>query len=405
VDIHLGNLFGLTVIAFAVPFMLGFLPRVRVPSVVVELLAGILFGPALLGWIEPDPVVSTMSALGVAFLLFLAGLDLDLRLVRGAPLKLGTVGFLVSLVIAVLITRPLGANGTILSPLLISITLCATSVGIVMPVLRDTGQLGSPVGQFAVAGGSVAEIGTIALLGVFFAGPEADASVGTLLFAVVAVAALLLLITLRRALRWRPGRRVFNRLDDTSAQMRVRFAMMMLMGAALLAASFEFEAILGTFLAGIVFGIAIRGDRFEERLRTKLEGIGFGFFVPAFFVTSGLRFYPDRLDLPDDFMRILLFLAILLTARALPALLYLRHLSWREALATGLLQATNLPFIVVAVAVGTELGRLHEMNATALIVAGLISAVLFPALAQWLLGTAERGRGETSAGGNLDDRF
>ena len=404
-DIHLGNLFGLTVIAFAVPFVLGFLPRIRVPSVVMELLAGILFGPALLGWIEPGTVVNTISALGVAFLLFLAGLDLDLRLVRGAPLKWGTIGFLVSLVIAVIITRPLGADGTILSPLLISITLCATSVGIVMPVLRDTGQLDSPVGQFTVAGGSVAEIGTIALLGVFFAGPEVNAPVGTLLFAVVAVTAILLLITLRRAMRWRPGRRVFNRLDDTSAQMRVRLAMMMLMGAALLATSFQFEAILGTFLAGIVFGIAIRGDRFEERLRTKLEGIGFGFFVPAFFVTSGLRFDLNGLVLPDDFTRILLFLAILLAARALPALLYLRHLPWRGALATGLLQATNLPFIVVAVAVGTELGRLHEMNATALIVAGLISAVLFPALAQWLLGTAERGRDAATSGGNLDDRL
>ena len=404
-DIHLGNLFGVTVIAFAVPFVLGFLPRIRVPSVVMELLAGILCGPALLGWIEPGPVVNTMSALGVAFLLFLAGLDLDLRVVRGAPLKLGTIGFIVSLIIAVIITRPLGANGTILSPLLISITLCATSVGIVMPVLRDTGQLGSPVGQFAVAGGSVAEIGTIVLLGVFFAGPQANASVGAVLFAVVAVAAVMLLITLRRAMRWRAGRRVFNRLDDTSAQMRVRFAMMMLMGAALLAASFEFEAILGTFLAGIVFGIAIRGDRYEERLRTKLAGIGFGFFVPAFFVTSGLRFDPEGLDLPGDVARILLFLVILLAARALPALLYLRHLPWREALATGLLQATNLPFIVVAVAVGTELGRLHEMNATALIVAGLISAVLFPAMAQWLLGTAERGRDDPTSGGNLDDRL
>lgn len=385
-EIDLDNLFGITIVAFIVPFVLGFFPRIRVPSVVMELLAGILIGPALLGWVEPGPVVSTMSSLGVAFLLFLAGMELDLNLLRGAPLRWGAVGFLVSLVIAVALTAPLAANGTILSPLLVSITLCATSVGIVLPVLRDTAQLGSPVGLFTVAGGSVSEIGTIALLGVFFAGPAASAPIGTLLFLVVAVSAVLLLITLRKASRWAPGRRILDRLDDTSAQMRVRFAMMMLIGAALLAASFEFEAILGTFLAGIVFGIAIRGDRFEERLRSKLEGIGFGFFIPVFFITSGLRFDLHGLAIPGEHLRILLFLGVLLAARALPALLYLRYLSPREAIAAGLLQATNLPFIVVAVTVGTELGRMRDMNVTALIATGLVSAVLFPAVAQWLLG-------------------
>jgi Kef-type K+ transport system membrane component KefB len=104
VHLQLTNLFGVILLAFAVPFVLGFFPTVRVPSAAVELLIGILIGPALLGWVEPGLVVSTMSSLGVAFLLFLAGMELDLRQLRGAPLRLGALGFLASLAVT---RRPL----------------------------------------------------------------------------------------------------------------------------------------------------------------------------------------------------------------------------------------------------------------------------------------------------------
>lgn len=398
-DVSLVNLFGVTVIAFAVPFVLGFFPRLRVPAVVVELLAGIVVGPAVLGWIEPGPVVSVMSSIGVAFLLFLAGLELDLSALRGAPLRLGALGFVLSIGIALVATLPAGASGLILSPLLVSIALSATSVGIVVPVLRDTGQTASPAGRFTIAGGSVAEIGTIALLGVFFAGEGASAGIEALLLAVIAVGAVALLLGLRYAASWNPGRLILDRLDDTSAQTRVRFAVMVLMGTAVLAVAFGFEAILGTFLAGAVFAVIIKGDRFEHRLRGKLEAIGFGFFVPVFFITSGLRFDLAGLAQPGEIGRIAFFTVVLLAARGLPALLYRRHLSWRETVAAGLLQATNLSFIVVAVTVGRELGRLADVNASALVVAGLLSAIIFPATAQALLGGAQARSSETEREG------
>ena len=380
------NLFGVTVVAFAVPFVLGFFPRFRIPAVVVELMVGMIVGPQVLGWIKPGPVVSVMSSLGVAFLLFLAGLELDLDALRGLPFRLGALGMALSIAIALAVTTLAGAAGLILSPLLVTIALCATSVGIVIPVLRDTGHLSTPIGLFTVAGGSVAEITTIALLGVFFAGPKASAGLEALLLAAIAVGAVILVLGLRHVSRWTPGRRILDRLDDTSAQVRVRFAVMLLMGAAVVAVGSGFEAILGTFLAGVVFGIVMKGDRFEHGLRTKLEAIGFGFFVPCFFITSGLRFDFAGLASINEWARIAFFLLVLLLARGLPALLYRHHLTGREVAAAGLLQATNLSFIVVAVSVGRELGRLRDVNASALIVAGLLSAAIFPAVAQRLLG-------------------
>ena len=384
--VSLVNLLGVSVIAFLVPFTLGFVPKLRIPSIVLELLAGYVFGPAVLGWIYPGPVVTIISTLGVAFLLFLAGMEIDLGALRGAPLKLGAVGFILSFVIAIALTIPLGMANVVLTPLLIAIALAATSVGIIIPVLRDTGQLDSPTGTFTVAGATVAEFATIALLGVFYSGPGTSSIVEALLLALLAVLAVLLLLGLSRIWKWEPGRAVTSRLDDTSSQVRVRFAVMILLGSAVVASVFGFEAILGTFLAGAVLAIIIRGDRFEESFRRKLEAVGFGFFVPAFFVTSGMKLDLSSINSPSAGGRVLLLLVMLLLIRGVPALLYRKHLTRRETLAAALLQSTNLSFIVVAVTVGQEIGRIRPVTGSSLVLAGLLSAVIFPATAQMLLG-------------------
>lgn len=387
------NLLHVAVVAFCVPFVLGFFPRVRIPSVTLELVAGIILGPAVLGWIEPGPVVSVMATVGVAFLLFLAGLELDLQVLKGAPLVRGSLSFVLSFALAFALMTPLGACGVILSPLLVAIALSTTSIGILVPVLRDTGHLDTPVGRFTMCGASAAEIGTIGLLGVFFAGRDQSAAFSALLLGVVAVLAVLLLAALRYTLRWAPGRRIFDKLDASSAQMRVRFSVMILLAAAALAMHFGFEGILGTFVAGIIVGIVMRGDRYEQALHAKLKVIGFGLFVPAFFVTSGLRFELDQITGMEEVGRAALFLVALIAIRTIPALLYRPFLTWRECLAAGLLQSTNLSFIVVAVTVGTELGRLREINGSALILAGLVSAVVLPAVATVLLGGAKEEAG------------
>ena len=386
--VTLVNLLGVATVAFCVPFILGFFPRVRIPAVALELIAGIIVGPAVLGWIEPGPVVSVMASIGVAFLLFLAGLELDLGVLKGAALVRGPLSFLLSFALAFAMMAPLGAEGLILSPLLVAIALSSTSVGILVPVLRDTGQLNSPVGRFTMSGASAAEVGTIALLGVFFAGNQSSAAVSALLLAVVAVLAVLLLAALRYTRRWAPGRRILDKLDETSAQARVRFAVMILLAAAALAMRFGFEGILGTFVAGVVVGIVVRDDRFEQALRAKLEAIGFGLFVPVFFVTSGLRFELNRIRGIAEVERAAVFFVALIAVRTIPALLYRPFLTWRECLAAGLFQSTNLSFIVVAVAVGSQLGRIREMNGSALILAGLASAVVLPTVASALLGGA-----------------
>jgi Kef-type K+ transport system membrane component KefB len=280
----LTNLLLVSLVAFAIPFVLAFFPRVGLPSAVAEVLVGMLLGPAALGWIDPDTPVVIFSAVGVAFLLFLAGMELDLRVLQGPPLTLGALGFLLSLAVALSIELAFQQADLVLTPLLVAVALSATSLGIVMPVLADSGRLDAQIGRFTVAGGVVAEFGTIVLLGLFFAKPGSTLVGEALLLMLIAVLAVLLLWLLVRFSRLEATRRVLLRLDDTSAQLRVRLAVLVLLAAAVVASTFGFEAILGTFIAGAVFAVVIRGWDDLATYRKKLEGVGFGFFVPVFFV-------------------------------------------------------------------------------------------------------------------------
>lgn len=392
VDPTLINLFGIAVIAFAVPFVAGFFTSIRIPSVVLEIVAGIIVGPAVLGLLEVDDSVALMSAIGVALLLFLAGLDLDLGVLHGDPLRLGAISFGVSVALALGAMLVLFAIGIVEAPVLIAVALCATSVGIVVPVLRDTGTLRTAVGRFTVAGGAAAEFGSIVLLGVLFAvpvGTAADAvrlvATGVLAIGLFGAAVFALLWSVRRLSLWRAGQLVVDRLNESTSQIGTRAAILLVIGMAVIAEAFGFEPILGTFLAGIFLGVLIRGRTHEEKARVRLEGIGYGFFVPVFFIATGMRLPTENLLTLEAIGLIAGYTVLLLIIRGLPAILYRRHLGRRGTIAAGLMQATNLSFVVVAVSFGLENNLIAPLNGSALVIAGLVSAIAFPAVAQSLI--------------------
>ncbi len=196
---------------------------------------------------------------------------------------------------------------------------------------------------------------------------------------------------LRRAAAWQPGKRVTARLDVTTAQIGTRFVVMVVLGAASIAAVFGFEIILGTFLAGILFGALIRGSERESLYGTRLDAIGFGFFVPIFFIVSGMRLDIRAALTPSGLLAVLGFFVILTVARALPALLYRCSIGTRGVLASGLMLATNVSFVVVAAELGVEAGLVSSSVASSMVLAGLVSAVLFPALSQSVLARGSSG--------------
>ena len=166
--LHFGNLLIVVALAFFVPLALGFAPALKLPAVVVEIVAGIAVGPAVLGWVEIDEEVSVLALIGLAFLLFLAGLEIDVHELRGQPLRLAVLGFVLSLLIAVAAGLGLHAADLAGSGLFVAIVLTATSLGIIVPVLKDAGEIASPFGQLVVAAGSIADFGAIILLSLLF---------------------------------------------------------------------------------------------------------------------------------------------------------------------------------------------------------------------------------------------
>jgi Kef-type K+ transport system membrane component KefB len=373
-------------LAFASPFLLGLAPRVRLPSVVLELVAGIVVGPSVLGWVHVDQTIQVLSLIGLAFLLFLAGLEIEFGHLRGRLLRLVLAGFAMSFAIALLATLLLKAGGLVDTPLFVAIVLTATSLGVVVPVLKDVGEIQSTFGQLVLAAASIADFLTVILLSFFFSGKGGPGSTAVLLGAFVGLL-LLVFFVVRRAERSRRISEDLLRLQDTSAQIRVRAAMVLLIGFVALAEALGLEVILGAFAAGALLSL-LDEDKLmtHAQFRTKLEAAGFGLFIPVFFVTSGIRFdLQALLDKPSNLVMVPIFLAALLAVRGLPAVLYRRLIGDSHAAIAGLLQATSLPFIVAATAIGQSIGVIDAAGASALIAAGLMSVLIFPITALGLL--------------------
>lgn len=373
-------------VAFVAPFLLGLFPSVRLPSVVLEILAGIVIGPSVLGIVEVDETISVISVLGLAFLLFLAGLEIDFSRLRGPILRLTLVGFVLSFVLAFLVSLGLKASGLIETPLLVAIILCATSLGVLIPVLKDAGEISSAIGQLIVAAGTIADFGAVILLSIFFSGEGGVGSTLLLIGSLVVLAAVVFL-SVKGAARFSAIRADLLRLQDTTAQIRVRGAVVLLVGFAAIADQLGLESILGAFIAGAILSLLDPDQQMTHPdFRRKLEAIGFGFFIPVFFVTSGVNYDLDALlASASNVLMVPIFLAALVIARGVPALLYRRLLDARHTLTAGLMQATSLPFIVAAVAIGQDLELVTAAEGAALIGAGLLSVLLFPLIGLSLL--------------------
>ena len=287
----------------------------------------------------------------------------------------------------------LHAGGLVQSPLLIGVILVSTSLGVVVPVLKDSDEIGSDFGQLVIAASSIADFGTIILLTLFFSGKgSTDTTTKVILLAGFALVVVMLWLGLRgfEHSRWLSS--VLVRLQDTTAQIRVRGALVLLVGFAALAENLGLETIFGAFAAGAVLSLVDRDEMMTHpQFRLKLEAVGFGVFIPIFFVTSGLQFDLNALfSSADTVARVPLFLLALLAVRGLPALLYREMLDARRTVVAGLLQATSLPFIVAASMIGQELGLITEASAAALIAAGLLSVVIFPVLGLSILRRGSR---------------
>lgn len=373
-------------VAVAVPLFLGLVPAVKVPEVVLGILGGILVGPTVLGWVQLDVAVRVISDLGLGFLLFMAGFEIDLRRFDRRILLLVSRAFVFSLALALLVAYALQLGGQVRDGLLVGITLVATSLGVLVPILHDAGETETTFGRMIMAAGSLAELAPLVLLSVFFSASSKNpaAELG-LLAGFVGLTAVIVVVT-QRVRVWGPMRDVVQRLENTSSQLRVRLAITFALAFSAVAEHFGLATILGAFLAGVVVRRTDETPASQREFQAKLEAIGFGFLIPVFFVSTGAGL--DMTALFHSTRAIILvpvFLVALLVVRGLPALLYVRVVGRTRAVAAGFMQATSLTFIVVATVIGVRTGHQRTSTAAALVVAGLLSVVIYPPVALRML--------------------
>ena len=391
--VHYTNLLIVVTVGLFAPLALGFFPRFRLPAIVLELVLGIVIGTSGLGWATADLPVSILNLIGLAFLLFLSGMEIDVERLRGRIFKLTAISFALSFSIAIAIGLALKAGGFVRSPLFVAIVLAASSVSVIFPVLKDANVTGSSFGQLVLASASVAEFLAIILLSVFFSGNGSTSTAGTLiLVGVFGLVLALVGVAIAGVERSIGLGRVVRRLQDTTAQIRVRAAFVLMIGFVALADQVGLETILGAFAAGVLLSLIDRDDATHPQFRLKLEAAGFGIFVPVFFVTSGLRFNLNALfTSPSTVARVPLFLLAIYLARGLPAIVYVRLLGRSRAAIAGVLQATSLTVIVAAAQIGLQLGVISQASDAGLIAAGLVSVIISPALGLVLLRRAQPG--------------
>lgn len=380
----LASLVIIAAVAVLAPILADIPRRVRIAVVVMEILLGIIIGPQVLDLAGPDPFIDFLANLGLAALFFLAGSEIDLARIRGAPMRAAGIGWVASLVLGLAAAFALDAAGIISDPELVGIALATTALSVLVPMMRDAGISGTAFGTVVFAIGTFGEMGPIILMSIFLAAGQSSLTTALLLVAFTILIVLVAVV----ALQVHPQRvsRLINETMHASGQLAVRLCILLLVALVFLAVELEQDLILGAFAAGIILGFVTRDQPVLESLKPKLDAIAYGLLVPIFFVRSGMTFDLDGLlESPAAVAELPLFLALLLLVRGLPALFSRRVVPPGTVAPLGLLSAAALPLVVAITSIGVETGELASDTAASLVGAAMLSVLIFPVLAVGLL--------------------
>ena len=371
------DLVAVALVAALAPFVVAALPGPRIPQVVVFLLGGLLIGPHVLGLAETSNI-QLLANIGLGFLFLLAGYELDPALLRQQPGKLAAGGWLISAGLAVAVAAGLTAAGYIRDYVPVGLALTTTALGTLLPILRDNDMLAGEFGRNVFAAGAVGELFPILIIAVFltqrghFVALASVALVGALAVALSGVPWLA---------RSSAVQRIIREGQDATGQTVLRWAVVLLFLLLAIASRFGLDVVLGALLAGIVLRAWTRRFNMDTAgLEHKFDAVGYGIFIPIFFISSGMTL--DVKAISQDPLRLLIFFLLLLIVRGLPALLvYRRALPVRQRVEMTFITATTLPLLIALVEIGQRDGVMLPATAAALVGAGVLSVLVFPLIA------------------------
>ena len=390
------SLLCIVAVALLAPLLSWGVPRRMLPETVLLILGGVVIGPSVLGIAHIGRDIGFLRELGVAFLFLMAGYEIDVNELRGTGGRHAMIAWGGSLVLAFATVAAVGVTGGPLSAngIAIAIAMTSTAIGTILPILRERDLLPTAVGAAILNHGAVGEVGPIILMALLLGSRSTWQSL-VILLAFLTITLLIVRFTDRVQ---RAGRRLVEAIHlggSTTAQTTIRVTILLLVGLCTLAEVFELDVVLGAFAAGFILRYAVPdGDR---QLEEKLDGLAYGFFIPLFFVTSGMAI---ELELTASSLIYLGdFLVLLVLTRGLPvwvaALLERRHdgsraYSMRQSLQIAVYSTTALPIIVAVTQVAVDAGAMSAPFASTLVLAGALSVLVMPALGLALSSDADR---------------
>jgi len=391
IDVDTGSFFAIVLVAAIAAITVAVLPRGMAPPVVVlELVMGIVIGPEVLDFAHSSEFIDFFSNLGLGLLFYFAGYEIDFERIRGTPMKLGALGWALSVGLAYGIGGVLAAAGIVVSFLYTGSAIATTAIGTLIPILKDSGGLKTRFGTYLLAAGGAGEFGPILLVTLVLttASPLHEAAI---LLAFVALAIAVALASVRLAWRGWPA---LEKTFEASSQLAVRITVVLVFGLVLLASQLGLDVLLGGFVAGMITRAALKGHELQI-FESKLTAVGFGFFVPFFFVTSGLEFDLAALGSAEALAKMALFFFLFLVVRGTPALLlYRKVLSATERRALAFFSATELPLVVAITTIAIDAEKMRASTAAGLVGAAMLSTLIFPYIGMALQKKAMAEQGE-----------
>ncbi len=390
-------------LAFSVPVLLLRFRRLGIPIVVGEILAGMIVGRSGLRLVPAnDPILDLLAELGFVFLMFLAGLEVDFSNLGGdgggrsrierrtwGPVRLGGISFALTLAASSVVGLVLVSLGLARNPWMVALILSTTSLGVVMPVLKERGLSTGRFGQAILVAALIADFGTMLLITVLVAVLSRGVTFDILLIGILFVAFFMLYQLGVFSVRVKAVRRTIEELSHATAQIKVRLAFTIMLVFVALSQALGTEIILGAFLAGAVLSLLRTPD--DAQLGHQLEAIGFGFFIPLFFIQVGLRFnLAALLASPSAMLLVPILLTAAIVVKFIPALLFRLAFGWREAFSAGALLSARLSLIIAASAIGLRLGIISESMDAAIILVAVITVTAAPLIFVRLAGEPTR---------------
>ena len=365
-------------IAFAAFLLPLIAARLRLSAVTLEIVFGILVGPYVLNLVQQTELLDFLAEFGFFLLMFLSGFEIDFGNIEKQgkrQLAYGALTFAITLGLSYLLAHALGYGPFIM------LLLATTSVGLVVPTLRNTRRTATRLGQFILIAALMADFFTLVGVTVFALIHEHGLGWGVMNVPVLFILVAALLIILKRVVWWRPElfERLFSSNDPSELGIRASLALMFVIVG--LSYALEIEPILGAFLAGTVFALVFRH---RGALEQQLSGFSYGFLIPIFFINVGLSFELSELMKPGVLILALELIGAALVVKMLPPFLVLRRVPLREVLASGVLLSARLSLVIAVATLGVRIGLMEPGLRSSVILLALVTSTFTPTCFRFL---------------------